>query len=372
MTWTDQTKLHLKKYGYLIFFLLALLPVFAHGFNRFFGHNDAFAWAGPVIVFGVIPVLDWLLGPDPTNPNESDVMPMSAERYYMLLTLACVPMVFGVLAFGGWVFATWPLSWIGKIGWLFSCGIVGGALGITVAHELVHKDSRLEKWAGGLLLSFVCYGGFKIEHVRGHHVNVSTPADASSSRYNQSLYEFLPQAYVRNFLNAWRLEAKEMQRHGRSLLSWHNELLWWYGLSAIWCALTTWAWGLAGFVYFVGMSFSAFTLLEIVNYIEHYGLHRRQLENGRYERITHEHSWNSNYLLTNLFLFHLQRHSDHHAHAKRRYQVLRHFPDSPQLPAGYATMVVLALIPPLWFKIMNPRVDAYYADDLLDLNVGLA
>ena len=364
---SDKTKLHLKKYGYLIFILLGLLPVYAYGLGQYFGHINLFAWLAPFVVFGVIPVLDWLIGADPTNPDDAEVTTMAEEKFYVLMTVACVPLVFSMLAFGGWVFATWPLDWVGRIGWLFTCGIVGGALGITVSHELVHKDSRLEKWSGGLLLSFVSYGGFKIEHIRGHHVNVSTPEDASSSRFNQSLYSFLPHAYLHNFLNAWALEAKEMKRRGFSVISYHNELIWWYGLSALYCALATWLWGAIGFVYFVGMSFSAFTLLEVVNYLEHYGLHRRKLENGRYERITHQHSWNSNCLVTNLFLFHLQRHSDHHAHAKRRYQVLRHFDDSPQLPAGYATMVVLALIPPLWFKVMNPRVEAYYQQDLHQL-----
>ena len=131
-------------------------------------------------------------------------------------------------------------------------------------------------------------------------------------------------------------------------------------ISALLAVASGLIWGWEGVAYFFAQSFFAFTLLEIVNYIEHYGLHRRKLENGRYERTTIHHSWNSNYLLTNLFLVQLQRHSDHHAYPKRRYQVLRHHDESPQLPSGYATMVVLALIPSLWFKVMNPRVEAYY------------
>jgi alkane 1-monooxygenase len=191
-------------------------------------------------------------------------------------------------------------------------------------------------------------------------VHVSTPEDASSSRYNQSLYNFLPQAYVRNFMNAWKLEAERLKRKGQAPVSWRNELIWWYGISLLALVAFTVAFGWLGAAFFLGQSFIAFTLLEIVNYLEHYGLHRRKLDNGRYERTTPEHSWNSNYFLTNVFLFQLQRHSDHHAFAKRRYQVLRHHDIAPQLPAGYATMVVLACIPPLWRKVMNPRVEAYY------------
>ena len=255
--------------------------------------------------------------------------------------------------------ASGTFSLVGSIGWIVSIGIVGG-LGINVAHELIHKDDKLETRAGGFLLSLVCYAGFKVEHLRGHHVHVSTPEDASSSRYNQSLYNFLPQAYMRNFLNAWKLEAERLQRKGHNALSWRNELIWWYSISALALTGFTIAFGWLGAVFFLGQSFIAFTLLEIVNYLEHYGLHRRKLENGRYERTGPEHSWNSNYFLTNVFLFHLQRHSDHHAWAKRRYQILRHHDVAPQLPAGYSAMIVLAMFPPLWRRVMNPRVEAYY------------
>jgi alkane 1-monooxygenase len=237
---------------------------------------------------------------------------------------------------------------------------VGAIMAINVGHELIHKNPIIEQWTGGLLFACVTYGGFKVEHVRGHHVNVSTPDDASSARYGQSLYKFLPHAYLHNFLNAWELESDKLKRKGKGLLSFSNELIWWYSISFIFAAICGALWGWAGVAYFFAQSFIAFSLLEVINYIEHYGLHRRKSDNGRYERTNVEHSWNSNFLLTNLFLFQLQRHSDHHAYPKRRYQILRHHDVSPQLPSGHATMVVLALLPPLWFKIMNPKVKAYY------------
>ncbi|MDC0663599.1 alkane 1-monooxygenase [Marinobacter sp. SS21] len=321
---------------------------------------NLFAWGAPVVVFVIIPVLDLLLGQDALNPDEVEEVPeMNKERFYKFLTLSWVVLFAALLVWSMTLLGSGMFSTLGAIGWIFSIGIVGG-LGINVAHELIHKDERLETWAGGFLLSLVCYAGFKVEHLRGHHVHVSTPEDASSSRYDQSLYNFLPRAYVRNFLNAWKLEAQRLERKGLKPLSWRNELIWWYGISALALVAFTAAFGWLGAAFFLGQSFVAFTLLEIVNYLEHYGLHRRKLENGRYERTTPEHSWNSNYFLTNVFLFHLQRHSDHHAYAKRRYQVLRHHDVAPQLPAGYAAMVVLACIPPLWKKVMNPRVKAYY------------
>ena len=352
--------LTLKKYSYLIAMIPLVLPPLLLAMGESTGLVNAFSWGVPVVVFGIIPLLDLMLGKDALNPDEqSDVPRLNQEKYYRAVTLIWVVAYAALLGWGVWVLASGVFSLVGALGWVVSIGIVGG-LGINVAHELIHKDDKLETWAGGFLLSMVCYAGFKVEHIRGHHVHVSTPEDASSSRYNQSLYSFLPHAYVHNFLNAWKLEAERLKRKGHAPVSWRNELIWWYGISALLLVVFSVAFGWLGALFFLGQSFIAFTLLEIVNYLEHYGLHRRKLENGRYERTTPEHSWNSNYFLTNVFLFQLQRHSDHHAYAKRRYQVLRHHEIAPQLPAGYATMVVLACFPPLWRKVMNPRVEAYY------------
>lgn len=355
----------LKRYGYWFW----LIPVFGIPLSYYCSlgsaHADAWSWMVIGLVFGVIPLLDFVVGRDPANPDEgNEVAALEAQRYYRLLSLATVPLLLGMLTWSAWVFVhhdAW--SWVGRLGWIMSVGTVMGAIGITVSHELIHKDPALEQNAGGLLLAAVCYAGFKVEHVRGHHVHVSTPEDASSSRYDQSLYAFLPHAYKHNFLNAWKLEAERLHRRGLPALHWRNELIWWYALSALMLLGFTLALGWMGALFFLGQAAMAFTLLEIVNYVEHYGLHRRKLDNGRYERTNVRHSWNSNFLLTNLFLFHLQRHSDHHAYAKRRYQVLRHFDDSPQLPNGYAGMIVLALFPPLWRAVMNPRVRAYYAGE---------
>ena len=352
--------LTLKKYSYLIAMLPLALPPLLLAAGQATSLENLFSWGVPVVVFGIIPVLDLLLGKDALNPDEEvDVPKMNSEAFYRVITLGWVAGYAVLLVWGMLELVSGQFSAVGGIGWVVSIGIVGG-LGINVAHELIHKDGKLETRAGGFLLSLVCYAGFKVEHLRGHHVHVSTPDDASSSRYNQSLYNFLPQAYLRNFVNAWKLEAQRLQRKGEKAFSWRNELIWWYSISALVFVAFTVAFGWLGAAFFLAQSFVAFTLLEIVNYLEHYGLHRRKLDNGRYERTTPEHSWNSNYFLTNVFLFHLQRHSDHHAYAKRRYQVLRHHEIAPQLPAGYAAMIVLATIPPLWKRIMNPRVEAYY------------
>ncbi|MFQ3170557.1 MAG: alkane 1-monooxygenase [Oleispira sp.] len=351
----------IKKYAYLLVTLPSLMILASVWLGNQYGHMDFFAFITVIIVFTLVPALDHIIGQDPVNPDEITQVPeLSKEVFYRILTLLCLPMQIATIFYGGHILMSTEMSWIGQFGWILSIGTVGAIVAINVGHELIHKDPIIEQWAGGLLFACVTYGGFKVEHVRGHHVHVSTPDDASSSRYGQSLYKFLPHAYLHNFLNAWNLEAKKLKRKGKGLLSFSNELIWWYSISFIFAAICGVLWGWTGVAYFFAQSFIAFSLLEVINYIEHYGLHRRKLNNGRFERTNVEHSWNSNFLLTNLFLFQLQRHSDHHANPKRRYQVLRHHEISPQLPSGYATMVVLALFPPLWFKVMNPKVEAYY------------
>ncbi|MBZ2168714.1 alkane 1-monooxygenase [Marinobacter sp. F4216] len=351
----------LKKVMFLLVFFVAMLPYNAWQMMQENGNWNLYAWWPLFVIFGIIPVVDHLVGKDSSNPQEDEVERLAGQRWYSLLTLLAVPTQLAVLAFGAWVFVTTEqFSLAGQIGWILSCGIISAILSINVGHELIHRRSRLENWAGGLLYASVCYAGFKVEHVRGHHVTVSTSDDASSARFGQSLYHFLPRAYLGNVRNAWKLEAKRLKTLGLPALHWRNELIWWNAVSVGFAVAALLIFGWAGLVFYLGVSWMSFTTLEIINYIEHYGLHRRKLPNGGYERTTPAHSWNSNYLITNLGLFHLQRHSDHHAFPTRRYQVLRHYEGSPQLPTGYAGMYVMALIPPLWFWIMNPRVKAYY------------
>jgi alkane 1-monooxygenase len=281
--------------------------------------------------------------------------------------------------FGAWVLANAPLSLIGAAGWVLSIGLVGGVTAINTAHELIHKPGRLERWAGGALLASVGYGSFRVEHIHGHHVDVATAADLSSARLGETIYRFVPRSIWRNPQRALELERAACAQRGVPWRPLTSELAGWTALSALFalaCMAVTAlspptspaasdaaaAWW-PGLVYFLGQGLVAISLLEIINYIEHYGLERRLLTAGpmasRYERVNVTHSWNANFLFTNLLLFQLQRHSDHHAHAVRRYQALRHFDESPQLPAGYSALVVLAAVPPLWRRVMDPRVAAY-------------
>lgn len=348
-----------KRIGFLFVFVVPALMPAAAWLGARSNLPNLMAWFPLFFLFVLLPIADYCLGHDPQNPTDEQAASLDTDRWFTLMTLAALPAQLGVLVWSGWHFVHAGFGPVGITGWLLSQGIVGGVLAINVAHELIHKDTALERTAGGLLLTSVGYHSFKIEHVRGHHVHVSTPEDASSARFGQSLWHFLPRALVRNTSNAWRLETRRLATQGKRWWSADNELVRW---SMLWLVLaivaTLWL-GPAGLSFFVVQGVLAACALEIINYIEHYGLERIRLADGRYERTTHLHSWNSDYLISNLLLFHLQRHSDHHETPRRRYQNLLHHADSPQLPGGYAAMFLLALCPPLWFRLIDPRVKAF-------------
>jgi alkane 1-monooxygenase len=346
----------LKAYGFLLAYLTPLLLPFSWLMASESAWPAAWAYFPLFFLFVLLPLADHLIGRDHANPSEHEVPALEARWYYRALTLACLPIHLLLMCFALQYLSLDETSIAAQFGYTLSLGVIGGVMAINVAHELIHKVPRHEQFVGGVLLSLVCYGGFKIEHVRGHHVHVSTPLDASSATRGQSVYRFVLQSMRSNIRSAFALEAKRLRQLGLSPWSYRNELWLWHGLSVLWATLAYVGFGLTGLLAFLGQALVAALSLEIINYIEHYGLARQQLPDGRFERTTHLHSWNSNFRLTNWMLFQLQRHSDHHANARRRFQALRHFEDSPQLPSGYAAMFVLALIPPLWFRVMDKRV----------------
>lgn len=349
----------LKALGFLLVFLVPAQMPIAAWLVEHTAWPNAMTWYPLFFLFVMLPAMDYLLGHDPANVPADAERGVALNPWFKLMTLMALPVQLALIAWSGHWFVNARLDWFGMAGWLLSQGLVGGILAINTAHELIHKDGRVERLAGALLLTSVGYHGFKVEHLRGHHVHVATPEDASSARFGQSLWHFLPRALLRNTANAWKLESQRLRQGGRSPLSAGNELLWW---STLWLLLACgffFALGPKGLAFFLLQGLFAAGSLEIINYIEHYGLQRRPLADGRYERTTHLHSWNSDFALSNLMLFQLQRHSDHHAFPKRRYAILRHHEDSPQLPGGYSAMFVLALCPPLWRRVIDPRVIAF-------------
>lgn len=328
-------------------------------------------WIGPIVILGIVPVIDLVAGLDRSNPPDELIEALENDRYYRWITYWFLPIQYVGLLTAMWVITHGGLTTLDKVGLAVSIGCVGG-IGINTAHELGHKKESHERWLAKVALAQSFYGHFYIEHNRGHHVRVATPADPASSRVGESFYAFWPRTVAGSLRSAWRLETRRLAR--RRLHPWRlsNDVVSAWLLSALlWGALVAWL-GVGVLPYLLVQAFVGLSLLEVVNYMEHYGMLRQvvgQPGRQRYERVDPSHSWNSNNIATNVLLYHLQRHSDHHANPTRRYQTLRDYAESPVLPTGYAGMIVLALVPPLWRRVMDPRVVAHYGGDLRLANV---
>ncbi len=310
----------------------------------------------PLFVFVAVPLLDALLGIWLYNPSPTETDVLLKSLGFRLLTWLYVPVQIVLVVWGAASINSLTLS--EQIGLTLSIGICTGAIGITLAHELMHKTSRFERLLSQTLLLMVCYMHFYIEHLRGHHRRVATPEDPASARLGEHFYAFYLRTIWGSWRDAWKLEQTRLSK--KHLPVWRNQMLWFTFLPIVVALMLNAFWGTSALIFFIAQSIIAFSLLENVNYVDHYGFSRREIRPGVYEAVNMSHSWNSNHLLTNCFLFMLQRHSDHHAHQSRRYQILRQFDTSPQLPAGYATMILLALLPPLWHRVMDVRVRHYH------------
>lgn len=325
------------------------------------------AVAGIVYTYVVIPLLDLLLGDDRTNVSRDTYDKIVNDWYFDGLVYSFVYLHYALIGWGCYVLIAGGLTIWQQAGLIYSIGIFGGGI-INVAHELGHRSSSVAQLHAKAALLSVCYMHFIIEHNRGHHVHVATPADPATARKNQTLYAFWQQTLVGSYRSAWRIEKKLLSKEGHAIWNWHNDMLWFAALPVLFCMILTALFSLwAGYtawivpVFFFSQGLIAILLLESVNYIEHYGITRREIAPGRYERVNPLHSWNASQLISNLVLFQLQRHSDHHAYAARPYQVLRHFDEAPQLPFGYALMILISYVPPLWFRLMNPRLERWQA-----------
>ena len=322
-------------------------------------------WQGPwvfatvVFTFGLVPLLERISPQSTYNFTPDEKSERLRQRIFDVLLYLNIPIVYGILAYWIYVLNTTELAPYEYIGLILSVGIILGASGINVGHELGHRKAKMERWMAKALLLPSLYVHFFIEHNRGHHKNVATDLDPASARFQESLYRFWFRSIVFSYLSAWNIEIKRLKRLKKSFWSGENEMLVLQVLQAaylvciIWAVNSLWA--------FVGVMLSGLVgvlLLETVNYIEHYGLRRKRLPSGGYERVRPIHSWNSNHELGRILLYELTRHSDHHYIASKKYQVLDHHEEAPQLPFGYPTAMLTALVPPLWFRIMNRRVEA--------------
>lgn len=343
-----------KRYSWLLSLLVPALT--GAGPALYYATSNVWSlWAPVLMIYMLIPIIDLGLGEDRSNPPEEAVPRLEEDQYYRLVTYALIPLLWAGFVFGIWFFTSHDLPWHAQLAGVLATGIIGG-YGINLGHELGHKRSELERWLAKIALAMTGYGHFYIEHNRGHHRDVATPEDPASSRMGESIYRFMLREMPGGFRRAWSLEKDRLARCGKSPWTLENEILQPLLLTAIFYG-TMLAWlGWQALPFMLLANFWSNFQLTSANYVEHYGLLRQKKENGRYEICQPHHSWNSNQLFSNWALFHLQRHSDHHAHPVRRYQSLRHFENVPQLPAGYGVMFLLAYMPSLWFWVMNRRL----------------
>ena len=311
--------------------------------------------AGALYGLMLIPIADYFVG---LNTSNGEAESGGGLFWYRVITWAWVPIqlgiIFSLIAAAGMD----RLSENELLAAAVSTGLMTGGTGITYAHEMMHQTNRFERALAEILMTSTLYGHFCIEHIAGHHVNVATPKDPVTARIEESFYWFFPRAVFGSLFSAWSIQLLRLERRGHPV--WHiSNAFWRYALAyaayfGVAYALSGWF----GVKLFILQAFVAVLLLENINYIEHYGLMRRPLGLGRYEPVQPHHSWNASYRLTNYFLINLQRHSDHHINPMRRFPALQHYDESqaPQLPFGYPAMLLIALVPPLWFRLMNPKV----------------
>ncbi len=342
----------MKDWKYLLAYLVPASAILALMWQ------GAWAWATVLLAFVVVPVLEVFTPVSSLNVSEANEDSRLHRRWFDGLLYLNVPLLFSIVVGYVFIVENQALSLVELIGLTLSVGIVVGANGINVAHELGHRNTRGEQFLSKLLLLPALYQHFFVEHNRGHHKHVATDRDPASARFGENLYTFWWRSVTGSWRSAWDIERERLQKEGRPVWSWSNEMLRFTVYQTGWLAVVFAFTGWRGLLGAVAVAVVGFLLLETINYVEHYGLRRRLLDSGRPEPVGPQHSWNSNHEVGRILLYELTRHSDHHFKATRKYQILRHLDESPQLPYGYPTSIVLALLPPLWFAVMNPRVSS--------------
>ncbi|HLP37815.1 alkane 1-monooxygenase [Lacibacter sp.] len=337
-------------YKYLSPFILFLAAWLA------FTNKGSVTFLPVIYAFVFIPLIELLIRPDVSNLSAAEEEMAKADKTYDYILYLILPLQYVLLLTFLFSLQQDDLSTVDKAGRIISMGLLCGVFGINVAHELGHRVNKTEQLMAKALLLTSLYTHFFIEHNKGHHKNVATHEDPSSARYNESVFAFYPRTLLFTYLSAWKIANQDVQKKGKAIFSLQNEMLQLQlvQLSFVITILAVFGWKILG-AYLIA-ALIGMLLLECVNYIEHYGLSRKQTASGQYERTMPHHSWNSNHVVGRLMLFELSRHSDHHYLASRKYQVLRHHDHSMQMPTGYPGMMILAHIPPLWFYIMNKRI----------------
>ncbi len=335
-------------------YLAALsIPIVA-SIGLYFG--GIYSFITPVFAFVIIPVLELIFPVDTLNYSQEESQSRLTNIFFDWLLYINLPIVFALVVYSLFIIKSHELETYEFVGFVISLGIVLGVNGINVGHELGHRQSTNERFIGKALLLPALYMHFYIEHNFGHHLHAATKEDPATARFNQTVYAFWFSSIIRQYLSAWKIQMKLLQNHHLSFLSVKNDMFWFTLIQTLYLHSVYLIFGNSGFVFAFFSAITGFILLETVNYIEHYGLLRLKTPSGRYERVKEIHSWNSNHVIGRIVLYELTRHSDHHYKTSKKYQTLECYDESPQMPFGYPTSMVLAMIPPLWFHIMNKRV----------------
>ncbi|MBL7745075.1 MAG: alkane 1-monooxygenase [Chitinophagaceae bacterium] len=282
-----------------------------------------------------------------------------SSSLYRYVALLFVPVLITVTALSVYSISHTPFDLVTFIGLGLSAGIMNGIIGFTLAHEFIHRFGTADRLAGHLLLLQNNYLHYSIEHIGGHHVYACTQKDPHTARLNESFYSFLPRAIAFTFINACEIESRRLKKNHRTFLSLHNKIFWFIFLQVFVAYVLVVLAGWLAFLFLLLQSIVAITLLHITNYLQHYGLTRKEVKEGQYEKVNTHHAWNSPGRKDTLSLFQLENHADHHMHPNRPYEELLKHEESPVLPAGYSGMILLAMIPPVWFRIMNKRISSF-------------
>lgn len=338
-------------------FLKFIIPflIFAGSIRSFNTHGRTI-WLPLIFAWIVIPLLEIIFRPDPSNLSEAEEELARKNKGYDILLYVVIIAQYGALFGFLHGMKNDVLTTTEIIGRIWVMGLLCGVFGINVGHELGHRSNKFEQFLAKSLLLTSLYMHFFTEHNKGHHKRVATPEDPSSARYGEPVYLFYFRTIIFSYISAWHIANDEARKNGGSAFSIHNEMIRFTLIEFIFLSVIIYFFGWLVTLYFIAAAAIGILLLETVNYIEHYGLQRNATGEGRYERAMPAHSWNSDHVVGRIMLFELSRHSDHHYLASRKYQVLRHHDDAPQMPTGYPGMMILSLIPPAWFYVMNRRI----------------
>jgi len=339
-----------KDYKYFLAYIVPALAVFSIYMGGWWSLTSL------IFIFVFIPLLEFLMSADVNNNTPDEEQTRSSIRLFDWLLYLNVPIVFGIIIWSAFYSSLYPPQGIEWFGYISALGILLGASGINVAHELGHRNNGFDRILAKLLLLPSHYMHFIIEHNLGHHKYVSTPQDPATARLKEPVYQFWVRSAALSYFHAWRIESKFLKSKGLSTWSVANRMIQFLVAQLGYNLMIFFFFGFVPWIMLFAAGVFSFLLLETINYIEHYGLVRSKLPSGRYEPVQPHHSWNADYPIGRILLYELTRHSDHHYKADRKYQILRSMSEAPVLPLGYPGSMLLALLPPVWFYVMNPKV----------------